>query len=328
MRLVLVVLGAVVLVASVLLLATSQKQESRDATPMTSTAHEQGGAPKGRSASLPVARRHSASSQLLYGRGFSVMSSPVFSRHVEVASQEFGSQDWSRIIVHQNEQDPTTGESHESSTEFSVSYETVAIASRTANDIYITGIIMPTGDLVVERWVISHVDGAYYGERPTAPLVIGTPVVTPPMDIGIEGGQFIVPSQRPAPTVRRVALYIGPDLGSSGELVIDPDGRFVILLGTGAVPGLYRLMNELGGQLDLIVDGMATGIITGVDLAIWNHATGNVFLEYYDDDADQVLAGTDQDNDGVLDNVSVVTAAQMNVLREGFSHDYLRYDYP
>jgi hypothetical protein len=148
------------------------------------------------------------------------------------------------------------------------------------------------------------------------------------MDIGIEGGQFIVPSQRPAPTVRRVALYIGPDLGSSGELVIDPDGRFVILLGTGAVPGLYRLMNELGGQLDLIVDGMATGIITGVDLAIWNHATGNVFLEYYDDDADQVLAGTDQDNDGVLDNVSVVTAAQMNVLREGFSHDYLRYDDP
>lgn len=103
--------------------------------------------------------------------------------------------------------------------------------SRWAHELYLLG-VDDEGREVLERWVLRPPAGAIVVLRPAPAGPIGTPA---PLDVevrtAVRGGRFLPPDQREAAApVERTVLARGIGGGQSRDLLVEPEGRFVLLL--------------------------------------------------------------------------------------------------
>jgi hypothetical protein len=136
----------------------------------------------------------------------------------------------SDLVVEGWEVDPGTGEDLSwEMTERHVGATIERAAARHANEWFVAP-RQPSGELEVERWTLEHTVGAPYSARPTASTGIGVSVETPATESGIEQLHYVRPSKRPRPLVTKSAVIRGLRIDPVAMMVVDPDGRFVVLI--------------------------------------------------------------------------------------------------
>jgi hypothetical protein len=189
---------------------------------------------------------------------------------------------------------------------FSTPYKTRRLRGRYPDDILVVG-EYDGGRVVLERWLIAPVQGAWTIDRPSQPADLGVPVdpLVPPALVAV-GGVWIAPEQRTGqPRERRILVDDSLDGAPVRSLEVDPDGRFVVYVGTSP-PGLYRRLLSGGAtQPEELLHGEATIPEVGQirHLHFKQHAAyGRVLVcEYGAYDYDRITILVDVDNDGLFD---------------------------
>ncbi|MBL8857438.1 MAG: hypothetical protein JNL28_02890 [Planctomycetes bacterium] len=126
-----------------------------------------------------------------------------------------------------------------------------------------------SGTVAIERWTMARTNGAYFTGRRTAPTGIGTPVETPALVTGIQGGQYIEPPNRTAPTFSKDVIVSGLALGQIDTIVIDPDGRYVAI--EHSANGNREFV-----QIPIITSG-TSGPAIGDLIPLWDFASNSEF---------------------------------------------------
>ena len=211
------------------------------------------------------------------------------------------------IVRRDRERDPSTQDFVERESVFSVSYDIVGVYQRTPSDIFIAG-ANTNGSFVVERWTFQKNGGAYYASRPAATTPLGTPFTTPPTTIEIVG-TFGQPALGLGGPPLRNTVYQGTSMGPIRGLVVDPDGRYVLVLG-GVAPGtaVYRLDLTSGANPELLYDSTTLPELTNTTLITpFDHDTlGRVFIAAGFDQPWTVVL-YDPQNDGIIDGEMLFT---------------------
>lgn len=236
-------------------------------------------------------------------------SSPTFTQVVDGR--------WSMAVRLQNrELRPDTGERYSTPWyEFSTPYTVKDLRGRFADDFLVVG-EYDDGRTVLERWTITPITGSWAIDRPTQVAGLGTPVppLVPPALIAV-GGTWIAPEFRAGrPRERRVLIDASLDGAPISTLEFDPDGRYMLYVGTNP-PGLYRrlLSGNSSQSEELLYDETAIPDVGRiVMLYTKEHASyGRVVMcgfkpySYY-----KFLILVDGDNDGIFTSMFDLTRAQ------------------
>lgn len=162
-----------------------------------------------------------------------------------------------------------------------------------------------TGELIVVRITMPAIPGSFYCQRAASSAPIGTTVTSPPTVVLLRSRPYIPPGDRPTcgpATV--VEVYRGPDLGSSHAAIVDPDGRYILLLTNQAGFSLF--------QVPLVAGGAVRCMTTAAAAPALANAGGFIGYEHGLDGRFYVLDGGafpgyetvwtwDSNHDGVLD---------------------------
>lgn len=165
------------------------------------------------------------------GLGRPVLITPTYRQTVTYGPRYEDAPQADRFTIKTFEKDPITQEWYRSWVEHSASFQIERVATRIANEFYLAGVAR-NGDAVIERWVAEPQNGALAPTRPPASTRIGTPFLSPPLSVPIQGGGgFIAPPQRQGGSImEKTELYRGIDLGQIRDISVDPDGRFLLAL--------------------------------------------------------------------------------------------------
>lgn len=208
-----------------------------------------------------------------------------------------------RVQFRGSEVDPTTGTTYFWDKAFSVGYTPTAAAFRHGNELYVAGSAVD-GSTIVERWIVPPVLGMYRASLPIAPgAAIGTSIRTASVDVAIEGGTFIEPAGRVAPSATRSVIYSGTGVGPIDGLEVDPDARFLLAtemssewrlvqIRLGTVPSVHVLSTQ----------SQAAGLAGATGARpIDNSLVGRMYLLATQDGG--TIWIEDPTNDGILDSV-------------------------
>ena len=186
--------------------------------------------------------------------------------------------------------------------------EAAVVASRgTPHEIYVAGQDL-SGEDVVERWSFPGDPGGY---RVTRSLHAGVPLGTPaPLSTAtisiVGGGAYVAPRARTRLDPVREEVYRGDAIGGTRCLVVDPEGRFLLVLSEGSA--LLRV-RSLGP--DAVVEPLLTvqevpqlGHVSEVRVLQHPSEGRKVLLRSapWADEAHHVLLG-DAENDGVFESL-------------------------
>lgn len=141
-----------------------------------------------------------------------------------------------RVQILRSERNPETEQWEPSVQDLRTTFDVTAVDGRTADDLFVAG-GTESGEVVIERWSLGPVAGAWSATLPNAGTALGTPVATSPLVERLVGGSYLSPEERPAaPALTRTELYRDPLPGGVRALQADPDGRYVLVLdGAGVV---------------------------------------------------------------------------------------------
>jgi hypothetical protein len=266
----------------------------------------------------------------VYDAGYPALLSPDFTRQVKTQRSSLSSPAVDRIVVASRERDPITQVMVKSSWTYSVAYEVEQVAPRTADEFYVLG--STDGKYTIERWVIPRHKGGYFGDRAMSTEPIGTPVVTPSVEIGITG-TWTDPSLRRDPIPTRSTIYTGKDFLNVQSIEVDPDGRFIVCLAeVAAGKGLFRIPNTVGATPQLIYNSSIEPELTEASwITVYEHPTlGKSYVAPSVVD-DTFVVANDIENDGIFDGTAVYTYAVWNSgstgVPEEWTDDFLNY-YP
>lgn len=216
-----------------------------------------------------------------------------------------------RVYVTTRERSPFTGEWNQEVKSLSTTYVVSMVSTRSSDEMYVLGRLRGEID-VVEKWVYEAPIGAYAASRPTSPEGCAAHAAETSSNLVVVGGTFLPFAQRDQPGITRTELYRGSDFDFR-YLCIDPDGRFLFLLGGDEAPGIYRLdvheedppAPELAVSVEtlpeLIDASGLTGTLDSVHTRAW-------WVDY--DNADDVYSVLlDTDNDCDIDHIVTDTYA-------------------
>lgn len=137
---------------------------------------------------------------------------------------------------------------------YAATFRFVAVDGRGSTELYVAGFDNQGRDHL-ERWTTLTQDGAYFVELPRASSTVGVPL--PPLPsarLGVQGGKFIPPAQRPGPPRQsRMEICSGELFGGIKDLIADPEGRFVFVLGA-LPPAVYRVLDVEGSLPEKLFD--------------------------------------------------------------------------
>ena len=275
--------------------ATSSQEDESHVDPVSAT----GGGAAWTSGSGLGSAVHALIASPDYYSGLTVLSSSV-----PVVPGQDASND--TIVRRDRERDPATQDFVGSQSAFSVSYDIVDVSQRTPSDIFIAGALDSGGESVIERWTFRKTRGAYHASRPEATTPLGTPFTTPPTTIEIVGGTFVQPELRNArPPIRKI-IYQGTCMGPIRGLGVDPDGRYVLVLG-GVAPAtaVYRIALTLLSNPEpvLLYDSTAFPELTNsTRITPFDHSTLGRILVARAIEQPWVVVLYDVLNDGLIDS--------------------------
>lgn len=192
----------------------------------------------------------------------------------------------------------------QSEVDYSVSYELLAVASRTSHAFFLAGRTRRTGKDVVEAWNIPVLPGESTTAYPPLDTPIGTPAPIGAPSVVLETPPFQLPLGRGTATPQRLLLYSGTELGGVVSLAADPEGRFVLALaGAAGDRKLFRLSIEEEGVPEILYDDIVFQFVD--TLAVHNHATlGRVVRamgSHVRSSGVKAIVLIDSDNDGNFD---------------------------
>ena len=156
----------------------------------------------------------------------STMGASFFSTNFIVSVQVLAG--GTSLLLHGSELDPAKSALDEWDMTESTSFTVEQVAMRHANDWYLAG-TNAAGDLRIERWELIHSPGAYYSEILAAGTAPGTAVTTPSLVVAMEEDRYVPPSARVRPVFHKVLIHQGSALGRIVRMVVEPDGRYLVL---------------------------------------------------------------------------------------------------
>lgn len=189
---------------------------------------------------------------------------------------------------------------------FSTSFGIEQVVGRTSEEYVIGGYDEQTGETVFELWKFQTPDGSYQSRRlPEGIIPVGTEAPLTQADVDLVGSIFIPPAERVvvSPPIRKV-LYRGDGVRIR-EFVVDPDGRYLVVL-DDVTDNLVQISN---GEINLIGDSEIVPLLEGaLEPRYYQHGTYDRILFFMTMTAypHQVLLVHDFENDGVIDFVGGV----------------------
>lgn len=202
----------------------------------------------------------------------------------------------------------------------SVAFQLQALAGRGAEELFVTGYVARTDETVIEKWTLLSRQGVWVAPIAAAPSgSIGTPSTSSGVPaLSVPGGSYVpvaqrTPAQR-ALTVQRSEVYRGPSLGANLDVVVDPEGRFLIVsaratakfwqISLDLVPVVTELTGQVPGYLagDVLPGAVYEDSSTAGRAFVFGHPVGVGPLRF--------VAFRDYDNDGVVDFTSAFTDAE------------------
>lgn len=210
---------------------------------------------------------------------------------------------------------------HSSVFRYTTSYRIRAIVSRWGNELYLLGSDVQHTD-VIERWTITPQLGAVDVTRPTHDTALGIsqPWLAAPESF-VTGGAFIAPQDRQdSPELVRRVVFRSQALGIVRALVIDPNGRFILLMASDG--GIHQIAcppsedsiaswgythvplesaTEVATALDYPQLGAADTFVCEQHIARGRIFAALDILEPINGGA--LLELTDGDNDGLIDTI-------------------------
>ncbi len=239
------------------------------------------------------------------------------------------------VTVLESERSPDDGLWHDTARSYATAFSIEYVSWRTADELYVFGVSRNADD-VIEKWTITALDGEYKAALATSPTGIGTPR-SGALDLSLEivGGVFVPPPQRQRtsqPTDTREEIYRGSAFGGTVCAAVDPDGRFLILLGRderslyqvplaeGASPSVLYTTNEIP---DLVkIGSIGRGLHSSGSRALILTPAGNP--NWFA--APLRVPIFDEDNDGVFDYFVALTLEQWDAsLADTWIDDYCNY---
>lgn len=214
------------------------------------------------------------------------------------------------LTVTTDEKDPVSGNWYGSQKTYSVSFDIVALCSRTANEIYLVG-TSATGEDIVERWQLPAESGAYYASRPVSSSPIGTPATVGQTFIQVQGGSFVSPPGRTDLRPTKDQIYVGYATSGIYSITADPEGRFVIVLGgTDPVRTLFQIPNSPGSTPVALYSSPAPDLFMVAADAVLARDRLDIGRVYFLSSRDANQLGIyatllfDPDNDGAFDSAT------------------------
>ncbi len=214
-------------------------------------------------------------------------------------------------------------------TKWTTSYDVQRVAGRGTHLLVVLGTARDGELTVIERWDLTPTAGTPTLSFTQATVAVGTPVSTPAPVSAYQGGSWILPASRPAPTApTRTECYRGPLLGEDLEIEVDPDGRFVLVLARGQGK-LYRVLLEEDTTPVVILDDSQSPSLGYADgLQTFRHfSQGRQVSALLKGSPLARLVLYDYDNDGEFDHHAEYSDAeeQTQGLPEAWVEDYTNY---
>jgi hypothetical protein len=163
---------------------------------------------------------------------------------------------------------------------------------------------------VIERWTFAPPKGAPFSHRDESTVAIGTPAPHSPLEVGVQGSVYAMPSQRSVPIVNRI--QIATLNYPIYKMKADPDGRYLLIL-----PDADRVE-----FLDLVAGATTPQVLLDVTAAPeLKDASVLMFGIHASDGAkhavvvgpDGGVAFVDADNDAVFETVNMITNAEFDL---------------
>lgn len=176
--------------------------------------------------------------------GLVFFASPDFSRRATPLVQPF------RLQLRSSGTNPNTGLGERYSRFYSLSFQPKEVCGITANDFIVFG-LGRHGVPIFERWVLHPDEGTYFTVRtlPTTGVGISVPMGTTTVHIL---GDYTSPSKMDniEPILAREQVYRGGPIGTVINFVVDPEGRFILVLSDDS-DGLRRIWQiHLNEEID------------------------------------------------------------------------------
>lgn len=205
---------------------------------------------------------------------------------------------------------------HRRSFVYSTSFLVSCFASRSGGDVFIAGHPIGKGGVidetktVIERWTFAPPKGAPFSHRDESTVAIGTPAPHSPLEVGVQGSVYAMPSQRSVPIVNRI--QIATLNYPIYKMKADPDGRYLLIL-----PDADRVE-----FLDLVAGATTPQVLLDVTAAPeLKDASVLMFGIHASDGAkhavvvgpDGGVAFVDADNDAVFETVNMITNAEFDL---------------
>lgn len=240
---------------------------------------------------------------------------------------------WPRAIrLLATERNPTTLDFDEYEWTESTSYAPWRAVARHGNDAIVWGRRLESTPFedVIERWEIEAVTGAYVSTRTIAPNPIGESSPEGVVSSWIEGGVYVAPALRPVPYVERFELFRGSQFGGIRDLVVDPDGRYVLLIADGTSSIVSLSLSADAAPVTIASASTCPHLALANMLHFYLHLTEGrkVVAEWGDDDIDATNRTllSDANNDGLFESIETLSAAQWEArgyLKNVWLKDYI-----
>lgn len=145
------------------------------------------------------------------------------------------------------------------------------------NDLFV-GLFKANGETAIERWQFAPRVGTYvYGIGTTVPPQgIAQPDYFSIASLTVAGDvPFSEAAASVIPEPRRTVIFEGSSIGIVRDLVVEPEGRFLLVLTYGAAPVIYRL--SLTDPQAVPVQALSSvefpAISEAEDICLWFHVT-------------------------------------------------------
>lgn len=232
------------------------------------------------------------------------------------SAQQYGGRDWVRVIRHQMQ--TATSSPITVRKEVTIAGQITEITARDGgNEIYVAA-MKANGEALVERWIFTPSNGAYvYGTgQPIPPVGVAQPPYHSAASVHVQGGgSFSATSAATIREPRRTTIYESSLNGLVEDLVVEPEGRFLLMM-------MHQTHKIL--RVDLTDPSFPTQtvfepaqypmLVPAEDLTLWFHATeGRMYVLREVSpftSSPEILLIRDSNNDAILESPQALTHDQ------------------
>jgi hypothetical protein len=227
------------------------------------------------------------------------------------------------------EHDFSSGAEYYSDVTERTSFDVSRVTHRHGCEIYVCGRANGIED-VVERWDIVPDAGGYASSRPTSNTPIGNPAPLGTTSTFLQGNAFIEPSARAAPILNRQEIYRGAAIGGFQSAVIDPEGRFMLVLSEQAKIIRVPLQSVPSSPTELYTSTQLPYLAQATSINVFDHATEGrkyVLMNRGATEDGIRLVLHDYDNDGEVDVTEMLDDAAWAVRAydQNWVNDFVSY---